>query len=79
MYYHGIAMRMAEFDATVRKVGDSMGILIPAKVVQELKAHPGTKLHVVIPRKVDWLRIRGRFRSDRSTDELIEAARTERD
>jgi antitoxin component of MazEF toxin-antitoxin module len=70
---------MAEFDATVRRVGDSMGILIPAGVVKELNAKPGTRIHVVIPRKVDWSGIRGRFRSKASTEELIRLARTERD
>jgi len=70
---------MTEFDATVRRVGDSMGILIPAGVVRELKAKPGTRIHVVIPQKVDWSSIRGKFRSTSSTDELIHASRTDRD
>ena len=70
---------MTEFDATVRKVGDSMGILIPAGVVKELRARPGTKIHIVIPRKVDWSDIRGKFQSKIPTDELIRASRTERD
>lgn len=70
---------MTEFDATVRKVGDSMGILIPGGVVKELGAKPGTKIHIVIPQKVDWSKIRGRFHSKTPTDELITAARTERD
>ena len=72
-------MVMTEFEATVRKVGDSMGILIPAGVVKQLNAKPGTRIHVVIPRKVDWSRIRGKFRSRTPTDELIRASRTERD
>ncbi len=72
-------MAVTEFDATVRKVGDSMGVLIPAGVVKELRARPGTKIHIVIPRKVDWSKIRGKFRSETPTDELILDARTERD
>ena len=78
-YYNHITIPVTEFDATVRKVGDSMGILIPAGVVKELNARPGTRIHVVIPRKVDWSNIRGKFRSKISTDELIRASRTERD
>jgi antitoxin component of MazEF toxin-antitoxin module len=70
---------MTEFDATVRKVGDSMGILIPHKVVAELNARPGQKIHVVIPGKVDWSRVWGRFHAKESTDDLIRNARTERD
>ncbi|HEV2318036.1 MAG TPA: hypothetical protein VGV89_10775 [Thermoplasmata archaeon] len=70
---------MSEFDAIVRKVGDSMGILIPAGVVKELRARPGSKIHIVIPSKVDWSKIRGRFHSKTPTHELILAARTERD
>jgi antitoxin component of MazEF toxin-antitoxin module len=70
---------MTEFDATVRKVGDSMGILIPAPIVAQLKAKPGQTIHVVIPQKVDWSRIRGKFKSTTSTDELIRKARTDRD
>lgn len=72
-------MPMTEFDATVRKVGDSMGILIPAGVVKELHARPGTKIHIVIPQKVDWSGIRRQFQSETPTDELIRASRSERD
>jgi antitoxin component of MazEF toxin-antitoxin module len=78
-YYNAITISMTEFDATVRKVGDSMGILIPANVVKRLHAHPGTKLHVVIPQKIDWSGFRGELHSAKSTDELIRGARTERD
>lgn len=70
---------MPEFDATVRRVGDSMGILIPHKVVTELKAHPGQKIHVVIPGKVDWSKVWGKFHTREATEELIRKARTERD
>ena len=70
---------MAEFDATVRKVGDSMGIIIPHRIVEQIQAKPGTMIRVVIPRKVDWSKIWGRLHSEDSTDELIRKARTERD
>jgi len=56
-----------------------MGILIPHKVVAELNARPGQKIHVVIPGKVDWSRVWGRFHAKESTDDLIRNARTERD
>jgi antitoxin component of MazEF toxin-antitoxin module len=70
---------MTEFDATVRKVGDSMGIIIPHRVVEQIKARPGQKIRVVIPGKVDWSRVWGRFRAKGTTDEMIRRARTERD
>jgi antitoxin component of MazEF toxin-antitoxin module len=70
---------MTEFDATVRKVGTSMGILIPAPIVAKLKARPGQKIHVVIPQKADWSKVWGKFRSDKTTDELLREARTDRD
>jgi hypothetical protein len=78
-YSNTSTIPMTEFDTTVRKVGDSMGILIPAGIVKELNARPGTKIHVVIPRKVDWSSIRGKFQSGIPTDELIRASRAERD
>lgn len=70
---------MTEFDATIRKVGTSMGILIPAPIVARLKARPGQKIHVVIPQKADWSKVWGMFRSDKTTDELLREARTDRD
>jgi antitoxin component of MazEF toxin-antitoxin module len=70
---------MTEFDATVRKVGDSMGIIIPHRIVQQIKARPGKKIRVVIPGKVDWSGVWGRFPAKGTTDEMIRQARTERD
>jgi antitoxin component of MazEF toxin-antitoxin module len=78
-YYNDIKLGVAEFDATVRKVGDSMGIIIPHRVVEQIKAHPGQRIRVVIPGKLDWTRIWGRFEPTASTDEMIRRARTERD
>lgn len=72
-------MPMAEFDATVRKVGDSLGVIIPHPIIEQLHAQPGEKIRVVIPRKVDWSMIWGRFRPAESTDALIRKARTRRD
>lgn len=79
IYSNAMVISMTEFDATVRKVGDSMGILIPHQVVVRLKARPGTRLHVVVPEKVDWSRIWGKFSSQIPTGELLAQARTERD
>ncbi|MCI4368323.1 MAG: hypothetical protein L3K09_01995 [Thermoplasmata archaeon] len=70
---------MAEFDATVRRVGDSMGIIIPHRVIDQIKVRPGQKVRIVIPSKVDWSKIWGRFRTEESTDALIRKARTQRD
>jgi hypothetical protein len=72
-------MGVTEFEATVRKVGDSMGIIIPHRVVEQIKARPGQKIRVVIPAKVDWSKFWGRFHSTVTTDEMIRRARTERD
>jgi len=70
---------MAEFEATLRKVGDSVGILVPHQVIVRLKARPGERVRVVIPEKVDWTRIWGKFNSKLSTEELLRRARTGRD
>jgi len=70
---------MAEFDATVRKVGDSMGVLIPHRVVAQVKLRPGQKVRIVIPGKVDWSKIWGRFHAKDPTEVLIRKARTDRD
>ncbi|MCI4325027.1 MAG: hypothetical protein L3K00_03975 [Thermoplasmata archaeon] len=70
---------MTEFDATVRKIGDSMGIIIPHKVIRQLRARPGQTVHIVIPSKVDWTRIWGQLHAEESTAELIRRSRTDRD
>ena len=70
---------MPEFEATLRRVGDSVGLLVPHEVVQELGARPGSKVHVVIPPPVRWNRIWGKFAPEESTDDLIRQARTAHD
>ena len=70
---------MAEFEATVRRVGDSMGVIIPHRVITQLGAHPGQRLRIVIPEKVDWSSVWGKFRTREATGHLIHKARTERD
>ena len=78
-YYDGIELMMTEFAATVRKVGDSMGIIIPHRVVEQIKARPGQRIRVVILGKIDWSEIWGRFQAKGATDEMIRQARTDRD
>ena len=73
-----MVMYVTEFEATVRKVGDSMGIIIPHRIVAQIKARPGQKIRVVIPGKVDWSKVWGQFHSEVTTDEMIRRARTER-
>lgn len=70
---------MAEFEARVRRVGDSMGVIIPHRVIAHLGARLGQRLRFVIPEKVDWTSVWGRFRTREATGELIHRARTERD
>jgi antitoxin component of MazEF toxin-antitoxin module len=70
---------MAEFEATVRRVGDSMGVLIPHRIITRIGARPGQRLRIVIPEKVDWSSVWGKFRTRKATGELIRSARTERD
>ena len=70
---------MAEFEAKLRRVGDSVGILIPHQVLVQLNGKPGQKIQVVIPEQIDWSGIWGKFRSRSTTDELIARARTDRD
>jgi len=70
---------MPEFGATVRRVGDSMGIIIPHRVIEQVQAHPGQKVRVVIPTKVDWSLVWGRLPRGSATEKLIQRARTERD
>ncbi len=72
-------MRVAEFEATVRKVGDSMGVIIPHRIIEQIEAHPGQKVRVVIPAKVDWSQVWGRLPGGSSTEKLIRRARTARD
>jgi hypothetical protein len=70
---------MAEFDATVRRVGTSVGVIIPHRVVSQIRARPGQKIRIVIPEKVDWSGVWGKLRLQEDTDALIRRARTDRD
>lgn len=56
-----------------------MGVIIPHRVISQIGAHPGQRLRIVIPEKVDWSSVWGKFRSRNATGELIQRARTERD
>lgn len=70
---------MAEFEATVRRVGDSMGVIIPHRIMTQIGAHAGQRLRIVIPEKVDWSPLWGKFRTRETTGDLVHRARTERD
>ena len=56
-----------------------MGVIIPHRVMTQIGAHPGQRLRIVIPEKVDWGSVWGKFRTRAATGELIHKARTERD
>ena len=70
---------MPEFEAILRRVGDSIGLLVPHEVVEELGATAGAKVHVVIPPRVDWTRLWAKFETKATTDDLIRRGRTARD
>lgn len=56
-----------------------MGVIIPHRIITQIGAHPGERVRIVIPEKVDWSPVWGKFRSREATKELIQRARTERD
>ena len=72
-------MSMPEFEATLRRVGDSIGLLVPHEVIEELGTSAGAKVRVVIPPRVNWTRLWGKLETKAATDDLIRRARTERD
>lgn len=37
------------FEAKLRKIGNSLGIIIPSQILEELKYHKGDTIHLVIP------------------------------
>lgn len=37
------------FSAKLRKLGNSLGIIIPAEIIEELGFHTGDVIHVAIP------------------------------
>jgi len=51
---------MESFSATTRKVGNSVGLLIPAEMLEKSKLKTGQKVRVTISPMIDE-RIRGRF------------------
>jgi len=56
-----------------------MGVIIPHRIIEQIEAHPGQKVRVVIPAKVDWSQVWGRLPGGSSTEKLIRRARTARD
>lgn len=70
---------MAEFEATPRRIGSSIGIIIPRDVVKRLGIRANRKVRVSIPEKMDWSDIWGKLQCATSTEELLRRARTERD
>lgn len=70
---------MAEFEAVPRRIGSSIGVIIPKEVVRRLGIKANRKVRVSIPEKMDWSDIWGKFSSETPTGELIRKARTERD
>ena len=48
--YNVITFIMAEvFEARLRKIGNSLGILVPSQIIEELGFHKGDIIHVAIP------------------------------
>ncbi len=78
-YYNHIKYFVAEFDATLRKIGDSMGVIVPHRIIEQLGAYPGQRLRIVIPERVDWSSVWAKFRTKTSTSALIRRSRTPRD
>jgi antitoxin component of MazEF toxin-antitoxin module len=37
------------FEAKLRKIGNSLGVLIPATIIEELNFHQGDVIHLAIP------------------------------
>jgi len=37
------------FEAKLRKIGNSLGIIVPSNIIEELNFHKGDVVHVVIP------------------------------
>lgn len=70
---------MIEFDATIRKVGDSLGMTIPKEVVKKNRLRENQKVKVRIPAPVDLTPVFGKFKCDVPTEDLIAKARTDRD
>ncbi len=70
---------MAEFEAIPRRIGSSIGVIIPKEVVKQLGIKANRKVRVSIPERMDWSDIWGKFKSDTPTEELLRKARTERD
>jgi antitoxin component of MazEF toxin-antitoxin module len=65
---------MESFDTMTRKVGNSVGVLIPAEAVEREKITPGREVRVTIATKVPE-DIRGRFKglwSAKDLDEMVE-------
>ncbi len=79
MYYNCITISMPEFDAKLRRVGDSIGLLIPHEVVRELGETTGSRVRVIIAKRVDWSGLWGKLVVRAPTTELIRRARTARD
>ena len=44
------------FDAKLRKIGNSLGIIVPSRIIEGFNYHKGDILHVVIPPSKNYQR-----------------------
>ena len=66
---------MTEVETITRKWGNSLGITLPKKIVEEEKLHENQKVIVEIKKVIDITQIRGLVRFKKSAQEIKEEMR----
>lgn len=61
--------------AEVKKWGNSLGIILPMKKMDNLNIKPGDKISIEISKKVDFSNLFGTLKFDKSTQELKDEIR----
>lgn len=67
---------MAEIEVQTRKWGNSLGIAIPKKIIEEESLHENQKVIIEIKRVVDIKKIKGLVSFKKSTQEIKDEMRS---
>ena len=76
IYNYTLIIKMVEIEVQTRKWGNSLGIAIPRRVIQEESLHENQKVIIEIRRVVDIKKIKGLVSFKKSTQEIKDEMRS---
>ncbi len=66
---------MAELDLVARKWGDSLAIIIPKEVIKRERIRQNEKLHVIVQKELDLSDLFGKWKTQKTAQQLKDASR----